>query len=143
MIFNLASAALIYQSYQQNITGVYINNTESVLCVVDIFLVCFSLVGIIMSPICYNFRCRDHPNNPTSIANLFIFICVIILNGPFNMVFSSNVIIYHRKQDVVNELIINMTLAIMVLNPVFFILAVICLCLYKSSHKVNVLNTNV
>lgn len=130
MIFNIATAALIYQKYQQNSSDVYIGYPEYALTVTDIVLNCVSVfVCAVAIPIlmCIWFTrlngSLSHNNEQDpKIRGWCNYVCAMILNGPFNIVYSAYVIDFYYSKQIVDQQLFNMSLAIIILNPIFIVL---------------------
>lgn len=131
MIFNIASAALIYQ---QNSSDAIIDHTMYALCMTDVILTLLSaFISIVLIPCCIS--CDGPSSNPVFEANLMIFSCFTILNGPFNFVYSLTVVGHYNDQQTVTEQLFNMSLAIIILNSVFLALMNLCSCFCTFNNR--------
>lgn len=137
MIFNIASAALISQSYQQNMSNdyidyiAYVDNTMYTLSVIDaVLIVVLGLFSFAVIPcLCSNAGPAGCLGCPIFEANLMVFAFLIIIFGPFDFIYSLHVIKHHNDQLAVTEQLFNMSLAIMILNSAFFVIMCVCSCL--------------
>jgi hypothetical protein len=109
MIFNLASAALIYKEYKQNNNGTYDIFTtypEFCLSVTELFFIIlfifFNIFIIITNP---DYRPKQKQILP--------FISIV---EAFNIAFSSFVIEFYNEERQFTQNIINIALAIIILN---------------------------
>ncbi len=118
MIFNLASASLIYQEYNQNkneTNEIFITYPEYCLSITDLFFMVMGLVVFLNIP---------HERN----RNVQYTISFALLTiEAFNIAFSSYVIDYHNENRELTKNILNMALAIIILNC-------LSLCGFFGSH---------
>lgn len=128
MIFNIVTAALTYQKYQQNSSDVYVGYPEYVLTVTDIVFNCVSIficaIAIPLICCCWITELNSSPssnNKEPRVRGWCIYICAMILNGPFNIVYSVYVIDFYYTHRLVDEQFFNMSLAIIILNPIFIV----------------------
>jgi hypothetical protein len=100
MVFNLASAGLVYTAYNNNATNVLINNTEFGLSITEIVLIVIEWVLLLQVA-----------------ASVHIFVSLPLLTvQAFNIAYSAYVIEYYNSQIPLPLRIINIALAIIVLN---------------------------
>ncbi len=99
MVFNIASAGLVWTDYKKNATDVYVTHTEYALSITQIVFVVLGWIAIL------------HQKNTNVIFSISLFIVQI-----FNIAYSAYIIEYYNNQEVLPLRIIDMTLAIIILN---------------------------
>lgn len=124
MILNIATAALIYQNYQQNASNTYVGYTEYTLTITDLVLNCISVFAsfMVISVIICCVGNGGRPKNEVDVKHMAIPGCLVLLNGPFNIAYSVFVIECYYAQRIVDEQLFNMSLAIIILNPIFLVI---------------------
>lgn len=119
MVFNIASAGLIWNDYLKNSTHVQVTHTEYSLAITEISLISFTwLLFIICLP---------------KIKTNFIFLICVLTNQAFNVAFGSYLIKYHENQDFLPMFVINMALAIIIINSIFLSISCCSLLCFKPS----------
>lgn len=103
MVFNLASATLLYQDYLRNSTTAHVTYTEYALSITEWVLIILSLY------ITFQRSKKRHVS-----ISLFVFTVQV-----FNIVYSANVVEYYNGSTVADQYLTNMSLAIIVLNSIF------------------------
>lgn len=139
MIFNIATAALTFQNYQQNASNTYIGSIEYGLTITDIVINCLIVfISVIVLPtiihvVCESYKHDNNDNNEfvVSCKSLCFVTCIIILNGIFNIIYSITVINLYYTQQIVDKQLFNMTVSILVLNPTIFLIFVLGTCVNK------------
>jgi hypothetical protein len=101
MVFNIASAALIYQSYQQNSTTAIVTYTEFALSITQLVLVCLNIVGI-----------WGLINKGVPVLISFSLLTIQC----FNIAYSAYIIEYYNNHSTVTPFLNNIALAIIILN---------------------------
>lgn len=118
MVFNIASAGLIWTAYQQNstvisdISSVTVTYTEYALAITQMALIIFGwFIYVCKVTIAVYKEVATGENTIVNPCSCFLFIIQV-----FNIVFSVYLIIYHNSQSFLPMTIINMSLAIIILN---------------------------
>jgi len=101
MVFNIASAALVYQSYQENSTTAVVTYTEYALSLTELIFVCINILGLIMLI--------------EKSAPVILSYTLLIVQG-FNIAYSAYIIEYYNGHPTVTPFLNNMALAIIILN---------------------------
>jgi len=118
MVFNLASAGLVWTDYLKNGTNVKITTTEFGLSITEIvFTVLYW--AVLFSKII----------NSSRSTKQFISVSILIVES-FNIAYSAYIIEYYNTQTVLPITVINMTLAIIIIDSI-----TICGCM--GTHSVN------
>ncbi len=105
MVFNLASAALVYRDFQQNSTNAYVGEASFALSITELVLISLEILWVVLG----------WP--ATSPA-----LCLLIVQV-YNIPFSAFIFQYYNEHKLVDMQLSNMSLAILVLNSL-----VICGC---------------
>lgn len=100
MVFNIASAGLVWTAHQQNSTNVVIDYTEYALSLTELILIIIEWVCLLKS---------------AEKVNIFFSLSLLTVQA-FNIAYSSYTIEYFNSQNILPMRIINMSLAIIVLN---------------------------
>jgi hypothetical protein len=120
MVFNIASAALVYQSYQQsyqqNSTAAAVTYTEFALSITELVFICLNIFLVI--------RLIQKGAQIILSYSLLIVHC-------FNIAYSAYVIEYYNGNQIVTPFLNNVALAIIILNSL-----AICGCCIGSHYQV-------
>lgn len=119
MILNLASAGLVWADYQRNQTHVYVNQAEYGLSIAEIVFIGLMWYGFAL-------RLTKQSNKDDETAPSLLFFVVQV----FNIAFSAYMIEYYESQAVLPFRIIQIALAIIILNCIFMCS---CSCYYSRS----------
>lgn len=109
MVFNIASGALIYQSYKQNNTSSYITETEYILSIVEIISIILSYFIIFKMPA--EIETLDGFVKYDKVLRIPLITVQI-----FNIIYSGLVIDYYDTEKLIDSEMNKMSLAIIILN---------------------------
>ncbi len=103
MVFNIASAALIWTAYQQNATNIIINRTEYALSLTEIVCIVIGWVFHILTV------CTHRKLNVMSMVSISVV-------EVFNIIYSSFIIEYYHKHTSLPLDIVSMAITIIIFN---------------------------